>query len=920
MNPQQWQVLGELFDQAIVLPVGERTALVDRACGEDEELRGELASLIASHQAAGGFLQDRLKHAFASFLETSVVGTQLSRVGPYRLVRELGRGGMGTVFLAERDDDQYQARVAVKLVRPGMDTEFILERFRRERQTLARLQHPNICRLLDGGTTDSGLPYIVMEFIEGRWLTQFVRERELDVRARLRLFLDVCSAVDYAHRHFIVHRDLKPGNILVDADGIPKLLDFGICKLLRSDGVTGDETVDLMLTPNYASPEQLRGDAATPLSDVYALGTVLYELLTGRCPRSFEGFSWANLESILRTPILPPSAAVDNRHTTRLLRGDLDNVLLRALAAEPEWRYQSPAELADDLQRYLDHEPVSARRPSIRYRAAKFLRRNRVAVIAATLVISALVAGLAAAISQARVAHSRQAQIRNLSNRLVFDVYDAVRDLPGATRASKLIVQTGLEYLDSSFQSVAGDPRAERELATAYRRLGDVQGNVRTQNLGDLPSALASYQKAISLLEGNARSGSTDPEADTERLRIFDRIAAIQAFTGKLTDALRTLETGIKTGTTLAATGGVDLQAALADLYIDASENKRNLGDYRGALSDANESARFFRGLVTLRPVDPELRHSLATALASIGMAESSLGQLQPALDHFREGTAEMEKLVAADAHNVPWSRDLMVAYGHIGDVLGYPDLQNLGDRRGALEAYRTAAEIGRTLHVIDPADLRAATDLGIALSRIENTMDEQDWSARRDVQLESLRVLDEAASISPENTTIKLYQALVRQHLGDALTRGGDEGSARNAFEASAAIAEAGAKTGNRSFVAIFMLAKRRLAVSAALLGQRAEALEHARTVLRTGEPSANETHPAIAATPRGLSAMGLTYAALFRSRVSQPADLEEARAWLTKALDAWRSAQSDPTFGAPHRREMREVETALASLRTRG
>src|SRR5262245_8195074 len=258
MTPQQWKVLGELFDQAIVLPAGERTALVDRACGEDEELRVELASLIASHQAAGGFLQDKLKHAFASFLETSVVGTQRRRVGQYRPGRELGRGGMGTVFLAERDDDQYQARVAVKLVRPGMDTEFILERFRRERQTLARLQHPNICRLLDGGTTDSGLPYIVMEFIEGRWLTQFVRERGLDVRARLRLFLDVCSAVDYAHRHFIVHRDLKPGNILVDADGIPKLLDFGICKLLRSDGITGDETVDLMLTPNYASPEQDR--------------------------------------------------------------------------------------------------------------------------------------------------------------------------------------------------------------------------------------------------------------------------------------------------------------------------------------------------------------------------------------------------------------------------------------------------------------------------------------------------------------------------------------------------------------------------------------------------------------------------------------------------------------------------------------
>src|SRR4029079_19190416 len=198
-------------------------------------------------------------------------------------IRELGRGGMGAVFLAERDDEEYRAKVAIKLVRSGMDTAFILARFRRERQTLARLQHPNISRLLDGGSTDDGLPYIVMEYIDGPWITSYTTQQKLDIEARVRLFQDVCSAVDYAHRNFIVHRDLKPANILVDGAGVPKLVDFGICKLLV-ESVTGDDTVGPPMTPNYASPEQFRGEAATTSSDIYSLGVVLYELLTGACP------------------------------------------------------------------------------------------------------------------------------------------------------------------------------------------------------------------------------------------------------------------------------------------------------------------------------------------------------------------------------------------------------------------------------------------------------------------------------------------------------------------------------------------------------------------------------------------------------------------------------------------------------------
>ena len=218
MTPERWQAVGELFELALAAPANERTILIDRLAQTDDEVRREVRSLLASHQAApGGFVQKRIDAALESFHQTSTAVSAPTRVGPYRLMRELGRGGMGTVFLAERDDDEYRARVAIKLVRPGMDTEFILARFRRERQTLARLQHPNISRLLDGGTTDDGLPYIVMEYIDGPWITTYAAQHALGVETRLRLFLAVCSAVDYAHRNFIVHRDLKPGNILVDA-------------------------------------------------------------------------------------------------------------------------------------------------------------------------------------------------------------------------------------------------------------------------------------------------------------------------------------------------------------------------------------------------------------------------------------------------------------------------------------------------------------------------------------------------------------------------------------------------------------------------------------------------------------------------------------------------------------------------------
>jgi tetratricopeptide (TPR) repeat protein len=820
---------------------------------------------------------------------------------------------MGTVFLAERDDDEYYAQVAVKLVRPGMDTEFILARFRRERQTLARLQHPNISRLLDGGTTENGLPYFVMEYIDGPWLTAFAADRRMPVDDRLRMFLDVCSAVDYAHRNFIIHRDLKPGNILVDPDGVPKLVDFGICKLLRAGAIAATDSAVAPMTPDYASPEQVRGDAVTPLSDIYSLGAVLYELLTGTCPRRYGRLTRVAIEQMSRAGIALPSTVAGDQAIARQLKGDLDSILMRALETEPERRYQGAAQLAEDLRRYLHDEPVHAQLQTVRYRAFKFVRRHRGHVLAAAAVLVTLTAGLAVSIHEAQRASSRQQQVRMMADKLVFDVHDAVRDLPGSTKARAVIVQTALHYLDASVNSVHGDGVAEKELGKAYRRLGDVQGNLRGANLGDSSGALARYRQAITLLDDAIRRAPGDLDAATERLVLYNRIGTLHAFTGQLRDAVQTMEDGIRFGRAYTGSSDADVRMALSALYLDCGDAKRNMNDYAAALRDSSDALNLSRRVAAERPADPATRSSLANAYAAVGMAESGLNQLEPALAHLRQGIAEMEKLVASDPRNVSWNRDLMLAYGHEADVLGNPGLHNLGDRAGALQAYRKAAAIGKTLYETDRADQRAAADYGIVLTRVETMMDDRDPRAKLAVQKESSRVLEDAAKINPDNVALRIYLALVNQHLGDSYTIAADIEAAHQAYLSSAAIASSALKSGHASLHILLIQSNQRLALNAVARGRRAEALEYAANALRAGENPPTGSGP-LRALPRGLSAIGLTYAALMGSHLRTANDRKDALSWLGKSLDAWHASQSEPGFGEPHRSEMQDVELALA------
>jgi serine/threonine protein kinase len=396
----------ELFSAALGLPAAGQSVFLHREAAGEPQIIAEVLSLLKLDQQAdaAGFLNGSALQIEAEHLARGVGDERVGEsFGPFKIVRLIGTGGMGAIYLAERDDEQYRRRVAIKVIKRGMDTDHVLRRFGNERQILANLSHPNIARLYTGGATEDGLPYFVMEYIEGSPLIEYADRHALSVNQRLKLFRKVCAAVQYAHQNLVVHRDLKPTNILVTRDGEPKLLDFGIAKFL--DAATDATVTEFRaLTPEYASPEQIRGQAITTASDVYSLGVLLFELLTGQRPyrlpkRTPEEITKAICE---QEPPKPSTAIRELRHndlktTTPLefrnpktLRGDLDNIILMALRKDPQRRYSSVAEFSEDIQRYVEGRPVSARKDTARYRLAKFIGRHRIAVAAALVVLITL--------------------------------------------------------------------------------------------------------------------------------------------------------------------------------------------------------------------------------------------------------------------------------------------------------------------------------------------------------------------------------------------------------------------------------------------------------------------------------------------------------------------------------------------------
>jgi eukaryotic-like serine/threonine-protein kinase len=479
-NAMDWNRLQDLFDRASELPEAERGAFAARECaGEPELEKALLDSLAESESGPSVFLGGIVQAATAS---ADLIG---KRFGPYLVEREIGRGGMGEVYLARRADEEFEKRIALKIVRRGVSESEMIARFRQERQILARLEHPNIVRLLDGGTTPEGIPYLAMDYVEGMPITEYCEKNALDVKARCRLMLPVCDAVAHAHRNLVIHRDLKPANILVTAEGSPRLLDFGIAKLIDTNG---EDTTLRPLTPDYASPEQKSGAPITTATDVYQLGAILFRLVTGEKPGTGKGAK---------------------------LPGELSFILSRAMHAESERRYASAQELAEDLRRYLENRPVLARPDSFVYQARKWVERSPLVAAALALALVAVLVAGGVAYVQGRRAERRFEQVRSLATTFVFDFDKRIRDLPGSLEARTFVVDKALANLDALSQEASGDARLMLELAGAYGTAAAIQGDPSIPNIGKTQAAIDSLTKSVSL----AREGLRRRPADRNGLR-----------------------------------------------------------------------------------------------------------------------------------------------------------------------------------------------------------------------------------------------------------------------------------------------------------------------------------------------------------------------------------------------------------------
>jgi eukaryotic-like serine/threonine-protein kinase len=710
-----------IFHEAIAVSPDARAELVAALSNEDSELAAEVHSLLDASAA------EETESASRSTLGVDPKSAaEARRIGPYQVDSLLGRGGMGAVYLAHRADGHFEQKVAIKLIDLPLATDVFRERFRQERQILAGLQHPYIARLLDGGVTENGDLYLAMEYVDGVTIHTFCYQKQLSVPDRLELFIRVCEAVQFAHQNLVVHRDLKPDNIFVAEDGTPRLLDFGTAKLLAQSPANSGRDLTRegfqSFTPQYASPEQVLGNPITTASDTYSLGVLLYLLLTGRLPYELKELTTAEMLRVIceQPPRKPDQLADSAGH----IDSDLEAILLKALRKEPSERYRTAEQLAGDLRAYLDGRPVAARRGTIRYRAAKFLRRNRIAMAAAFLVAVILAAGIVGVLWQAKVANeerrraeARSSDLRQLSSSLLSELDEAIKQLPGSTPVQKLLVTRVLEHLDRMASDAQGDRLTQLDLIDAYTRLGNIQGNGYDQNLGDPSGALVSLGKALAIAEPLA---ATDPN-DLDALRALalaqQSRSEVLFTTARTQEAIPSMRAAVATYDRLIAAPKTS-----PALICEAAAANGTLGDELGqsgtaSFADSTAALDAFRKTIVLDnralSIDPNFlraRRGLAIMLVKVGSIELDTDPAQ-ALKDFQIALQRLDALPAAEQTTVFTTRIRSQILRKQADAL-----EQLGEYANAVSLFTQSIQIQSKLAAADPQDLRAQADLGIVL------------------------------------------------------------------------------------------------------------------------------------------------------------------------------------------------------------
>jgi serine/threonine protein kinase/tetratricopeptide (TPR) repeat protein len=806
MTPERWQQVKSVLATALEFhDETERARYVADAGGDDTTLRREVESLLAQPDDEFDSVGEKIGLTAAESLGACEGGRQ---IGNYELVRELGRGGMGAVWLAKRADQQFEKLVAIKLLKRGTDTDEVLRRFQIERQILARLEHPNIARLLDGGITDDGLPYFVMEYVEGQRVTDFCREQLLTIEERLRLFSKICAAVQFAHQNLVVHRDLKPGNILVTADCEPKLLDFGIAKLLTPDDSAIEVTLaeHQRLTPAYASPEQVRGEPITTVSDIYTLGILLYEVLTGQNAHRFSvphPSPTELLQVVAQLEPVRPSAAATNSSASRRLRGDLDNIILKALRKEPARRYAGVGSFAADIQRHLAHQPVTARKDTVSYRAGKFIRRNKIGTAAAVIVLLTLSGAIIGISWEARRANRRFNDVRQLAHSIVFDYHDAIANLPGSTTVRERLVRDSLKYLDNLAGEGGGDTSFQLEIASAYLKIGDVQGQPYAPNLGDTEGALVSYRRAQTILVAlsNARPGNKDVQRQLARTR--QKIAQIHMRKAEWEEALQSQQQAVQIIEKLLATdpGNSADRELLAETYLNLGKalyqgsSSPFVAAQRQALEKFRQSLSIREALLVQKPGDTTRLDKVTTSLAYVGYALWAIGKLEGDRQIYREALATFEKAYGIIASAAARPTDARAQRNLLTVLLNLAQTHSLlNDPDSALDTARRALPIAEKLSAVDPGNLEARRDLGetqTGLAKIlaeTRAVSEALPLCRKSIELEESLLNTDPSSMETRNALVGTYQLLAA-----LLTKMGDSAGALHATQKAEAINAAG-------------------------------------------------------------------------------------------------------------------------------
>ena len=714
--------LRDLFERVVDLGPEDSERLLVLECDGDLELRRELLSLLSADIEAtsnGAWRQSALDNAASQERSSPEAGLGMI-IGSYRTVELLGKGGMGKVYRAIRIDSEYQKNVAIKIVRTGLDSEELAARFRAERQILANLEHPNIARLLDGGASADGKPYFVMEHVEGIPPLDYCERHSLRTPQRILLFRQICSAVHYAHQRMVIHRDLKPGNILVAADGAPKLLDFGIAKVLATDASESShvltETGMHRMTARYSSPEQIRGETVTTGSDVFSLGVILYELLTGRSPYGPADRSALEVMNAVCSQESPkPSAVFPELH------GDLDNIVSKALQKDPAARYASVDQFSEDLRRHLEGRPVQARGDAPLYLAQKFVRRNRVGVAALAAVLCTLLVGLVEVTRARARADRRFNDVRQLAHSVMFDYSDAIDRLPGATPVRARLVKDALRYLDN-LSKEADTPTLQQEIVDAYVRVSNVQGNEYQNNMGDTAGALMTAGKAAGAAEKLVAAQET-PSALNSAAEAFATDASLRYAAGDLRGADREYQRAIELREQVRSKRRDDV-----DNNIALSRDLRQMGDLYGGygfhnLGRTEESLKFYeraRDIASSLKAEDDNRIAVTKAkykaLLALSLSEGGIGKRDEAARHLAQALSQVEKLSAAEPNDANVKTELANVEQRFG--------QTLLDARRAPEAIQHMA---RSVGLLEKL---AEDDPGNVMYRRSRSVVETQWAA----------------------------------------------------------------------------------------------------------------------------------------------------------------------------------------------